>query len=61
MGRWKIGGNMKNMQKEPEAFVFEPEEEEHKSANPTELFGGNFAETGRKSCATKEPADTRIW
>ena len=40
MGRWKIGGNMKNMQKEPEAFVFEPEEEEHKSANPTVLLAG---------------------
>lgn len=39
-GRWKIGGNMKNMQKEPEAFVFEPEEEEHKSANPTVLLAG---------------------
>lgn len=40
MGRWKIGGNMKNMQKEPEAFVFEPGEEEHKSANPTVLLAG---------------------
>ena len=40
MRRWKIGGNMKNMQKEPEAFVFEPEEEEHKSANPTVLLAG---------------------
>lgn len=39
-GRWKIGGNMKNAQKEPEAFVFEPEEEEHKSANPTVLLAG---------------------
>ena len=39
-GRWKIGGTMKNMQKEPEAFVFEPEEEEHKSANPTVLLAG---------------------
>lgn len=39
-GRWTIGGNMKNMQKEPEAFVFEPEEEEHKSANPTVLLAG---------------------
>ncbi len=39
-GRWKIGGNMKNMQEEPEAFVFEPEEEEHKSANPTVLLAG---------------------
>ena len=39
-GRWKIGGDMKNMQKEPEAFVFEPEEEEHKSANPTVLLAG---------------------
>ena len=27
-------------QKEPEAFVFEPEEEEHKSANPTVLLAG---------------------
>lgn len=39
-GRWKIGGNMKNAQKEPEPFVFEPEEEEHKSANPTVLLAG---------------------
>lgn len=39
-GRWKIGGNMKNVQKEQEAFVFEPEEEEHKSANPTVLLAG---------------------
>lgn len=39
-GRWKIGGNMKNMKKEPEPFVFEPEEEEHKSANPTVLLAG---------------------
>ncbi len=39
-GRWKIGGNMKNTQNEPEAFVFEPEEEEHKSANPTVLLAG---------------------
>lgn len=38
--RWKIGGNMKNAQKEPEPFVFEPEEEEHKSANPTVLLAG---------------------
>ena len=39
-GRWKIGGNMKNAQKEQEPFVFEPEEEEHKSANPTVLLAG---------------------
>lgn len=39
-GRWKIGGNMKNTQNEPAAFVFEPEEEEHKSANPTVLLAG---------------------
>lgn len=39
-GRWKIGGNMKNMHREPEPFVFEPEEEEHKSANPTVLLAG---------------------
>ena len=39
-GRWKNGGNMKNAQKEPEPFVFEPEEEEHKSANPTVLLAG---------------------
>ena len=31
---------MKNAQKEPEPFVFEPEEEEHKSANPTVLLAG---------------------
>lgn len=39
-GRWKIGGNMKNAQTETEPFVFEPEEEEHKSANPTVLLAG---------------------
>lgn len=39
-GRWKIGGNMKNAQKEQEPFVFEPEEEEHKSVNPTVLLVG---------------------
>lgn len=39
-GRWKISGNMKNAQKEQEPFVFEPEEEEHKSANPTVLLAG---------------------
>ena len=39
-GRWKIGGNMKNAPKEQEPFVFEPEEEEHKSANPTVLLAG---------------------
>lgn len=39
-GRWKIGGNMKNAQTETESFVFEPEEEEHKSANPTVLLAG---------------------
>lgn len=39
-GRWKNAGNMKNAQKEPEPFVFEPEEEEHKSANPTVLLAG---------------------
>ena len=38
--RWKIGGNIKNTQREPEAFVFEPEEEEHKSTNPTVLLAG---------------------
>ena len=31
---------MKNAQKEQEPFVFEPEEEEHKSVNPTVLLVG---------------------
>lgn len=38
---------MKNAQKEQEPFVFEPEEEEHKSVNPTVLLVGISQKPGR--------------